>query len=260
MDAQQVINNASRLLKQKKYIESLEAFNKVIEIEPDNHTAWCKKGIALIYLKQYEEAIKSCNRAITIKHSYYTAWEYKVLCLRRLQQYQEANDLCDRILKIFPDADHKHIWSSKAYSLYILEKYQESLEAYQELANFDPLTDCYLYDRGLGLETQGKLKEALNHYDRCLKINSDYYHAWERKYILVSQLNKHEEALIIADKLLELQPNNAVNWDRKSYTLFNLQKYRESLKAIEQAIKINSNNSVYNNENTEKPFNHKNKL
>ena len=46
MNIEESIKNASSLLKQKKYLESLNAFNKVIEIEPDNHKVWCKKVLS----------------------------------------------------------------------------------------------------------------------------------------------------------------------------------------------------------------------
>jgi tetratricopeptide (TPR) repeat protein len=60
-----------------------QAFDKAIEINPQNSLAWYNKGITLRHLNKYEEAIKAYEKAIesnpllgwninSIKHLKYT--------------------------------------------------------------------------------------------------------------------------------------------------------------------------------------------
>ncbi len=56
-------NKGSALGELDKGEEALKAFEKAIELDPDNAEAWCGKGGALIQLGRYEEASKAVKKA-----------------------------------------------------------------------------------------------------------------------------------------------------------------------------------------------------
>ena len=59
-----------------KYDEAIRAFDKAIEINPNDSDAWNEKGIALGKLK-YDEAIKAYDKAIEINPQDSNAWDGK---------------------------------------------------------------------------------------------------------------------------------------------------------------------------------------
>ena len=64
LTAKQLIKKGRVLRDLNKYSESLQAFNRALEREPNNHSAWCKKTAVLIYLEKYQEAVEASDRAM----------------------------------------------------------------------------------------------------------------------------------------------------------------------------------------------------
>lgn len=65
------------LYNQDRYNDSIQAYDKVIEIDPQNAAAWNNKGIDLGMLAKYDEAIKAFDMATMINSSYAEAWYNK---------------------------------------------------------------------------------------------------------------------------------------------------------------------------------------
>lgn len=59
-------NKAISLSALNKYEKAIECFDKVIELNPDDHKGLYNKGIALFKLHKYDEAIKFFRKSIVI--------------------------------------------------------------------------------------------------------------------------------------------------------------------------------------------------
>jgi tetratricopeptide (TPR) repeat protein len=60
-------NKGIELLSLGKINESIQAFDKAIEINPLCVDAWNNKGVALSALKRYNESIQAFDKAIELK-------------------------------------------------------------------------------------------------------------------------------------------------------------------------------------------------
>ena len=60
-----------------KHDEAIKAFDKAIEINPQDSYAWDGKGIALWKLDKYDEAIKAFDKAIEIDPHDSLGWTIK---------------------------------------------------------------------------------------------------------------------------------------------------------------------------------------
>jgi len=67
MDAQEYIERATTYLKKRKYDRAIADLTKVIEIEPNNPYAHCKRGMAYGNKKKFDLAITDFTEAIRIK-------------------------------------------------------------------------------------------------------------------------------------------------------------------------------------------------
>ncbi len=61
-----------------------EAFEKAIELKPDDAIAWNNRGVALGKLGENEEAVKSYDKAIELKPDHASAW-YNKACTYSLK-------------------------------------------------------------------------------------------------------------------------------------------------------------------------------
>jgi len=82
--------------------DALKAFDKAIELNPQNSTTWKDKGVALSILKKYDEAIKALDKAIEINPHDLYAWGNKWLALGQLGKSDEAMKAYDKALEIDP--------------------------------------------------------------------------------------------------------------------------------------------------------------
>jgi tetratricopeptide (TPR) repeat protein len=80
------------LLESGKNYKALEAFVKVIELDPKNAVAWRKKGTVLGMLGRHEEALEACIMAIDIDPKDITARHNKVIALTKLGRKKEAKE------------------------------------------------------------------------------------------------------------------------------------------------------------------------
>ncbi len=76
--------------KSGQYEKAIAAYNRAIQIQPDNPTIWTNKGVLLGHLQRYEEAIAACDRAIDINPKYTLAWYNKAGCYAEQNQVDLA--------------------------------------------------------------------------------------------------------------------------------------------------------------------------
>jgi len=85
-----------------KYLEAIDVFNKILEIDPTNVHALANKANALIYLHKDEDAITMCNKALAYAPQDIEALNKKAAALTNLNKFQEAMEIFDKVLKMNP--------------------------------------------------------------------------------------------------------------------------------------------------------------
>ena len=65
------------MLNRNNYEEDLDAFNKAIEIDPKDASAWYNRGKTLVNLSRNEEALEAYNEAIELDPKSAAAWYAK---------------------------------------------------------------------------------------------------------------------------------------------------------------------------------------
>ena len=89
-------NKGIALVQQEKYDEALEAFNKSIELDPENSTLWENKCLTLTLLGRYSDAIQACDKAIEIDPCNVLAWYNKGTVFKLLGNATAADRAFDR--------------------------------------------------------------------------------------------------------------------------------------------------------------------
>jgi tetratricopeptide (TPR) repeat protein len=62
------------LYQEEKFSDSLDAYNKALELNPKDSEAWNNRGIDLGLLSKYDEALSSFEKAVSLNESYAEAW------------------------------------------------------------------------------------------------------------------------------------------------------------------------------------------
>jgi len=85
-----------------------------------------------------------------------------------------------------------------------------------------------------------KWEDALNHFERVVILNPDFFKGWHYKGFALYGLGKYVESLECYDKALEIDPGYEPAWFNKGNSLAALDRYVESLKCYDKALEINT--------------------
>jgi len=118
------------LLGLEKYDKSLECYEKYLEINPEDESVWCNKGVALYYKGRKEEALKCYDKAIDLFPEYSDAWSNKGEVLLDMGKYGGSLECCDRSIEI--DPKNAFAWDIKGKTLKALGRDAEAEEAFAQ--------------------------------------------------------------------------------------------------------------------------------
>jgi tetratricopeptide (TPR) repeat protein/uncharacterized membrane protein len=245
------------LYESKKWQQSIEIFNVVVKLQPDNHKAWSKRGQSLYFLGKFSEEIESYNRALKINPDDARIWNNRGATLDDLGMYQEAIDSYDHALKLNPD--YAYAWHNRGNSLSNIGKYEEAITNYNYALKINPDYAEAWKHRGKLLHSIGRYEEAIASYDRSLELKPDDT-IWEKQEVVplnlnryeaeiwysrgyaLDQLGRYEEAIASYDRNLELNSDNYAVLYRRGIALLNLNRYEEAITNLDRMIELNAEN------------------
>jgi tetratricopeptide (TPR) repeat protein len=233
--------------------ESLEAFDRAIELTPANETSkrayfWRVKALALDGIERPKVAADAYNETIRLyemKPEEPNAWTSRGYILLRMGRYDESAAALDRAIELIPDGDKETIaffWLKKAFALDAMNRSEEAGVAYEKVIELDPDDPRGWRGRASRLLSLGKIEEALAAYEKIIDLNppqSDVLSgAWSGKARALKGLGKYNESLEAFDKVIELGTLPFFAWADKGDLLLELGRYEEALLAYEKAIEL----------------------
>lgn len=229
-------NKGDALYFLNKLNESVQAFEKAVEINPRYAEAWFNKGTVLDDQGKYDDAIEAYNKAIELKPNYLAAIDSKGFALRNLGKYDAAINEFDKAIEIKPKfAD---AWNGKGIVLDNMKRYEEAVEAYNKAIAIRPKFALAWNNKGMALANQSNYEEAIQAFDKAIGLDPKKALAWYNKGDALYALGKYEDAVVAFDKATELNPKEAAIWNNKGFALHKLSKYADALKAYERAIEL----------------------
>jgi tetratricopeptide (TPR) repeat protein len=96
------------LYNQEKFSDSLDAYEKALQLDPKDSEAWNNKGIDLGLLGKYDEALSAFENAVSLNESYAEAWynmgviyDFKGEYYTAVQAYKKATQINPKYQKAF---------------------------------------------------------------------------------------------------------------------------------------------------------------
>jgi len=159
------------LSEQGQLKESIQIFDKAIQLKPDFAEAYNNRGNALEQLGQLDEAIQNYDKAIQLMPDFATAYSNRGVALKRLGQGAAAIKSYDKAIQLKPDY-------AKAY-----------------------------YNRGNARKDLGQLDEAVKDFDKAIQLKSDYTLAYSNRGVALKDLGRLDEAIASFNKAIQLNPD-----------------------------------------------------
>ena len=284
------------LMKSNNPQEFIDMYDSNIdESFPKDEQVMARKAIALMDLERFEEAIPILNDALKytddkeglkIIHfhlgvSYFRldeldkaicefekAREYNddpslllqiASCYNIANQKEKALDVLKEYSEIVPDdqdikkkienleseinePDSAEIYNNKCLALINLHRFDEAIECYDKLLKIYPNYSKGWNNKAFALHNLNRLDEAIECYDEALKIDPNFISTLDNKASALRTLNRFDEAIECDDKILKLDPNNFRVWNNKAFSLHELNRSDEAIECYDKALDINPNN------------------
>jgi tetratricopeptide (TPR) repeat protein len=189
------------------YKEALLAYDKAIQIDPENVGAWDGKALALKYLSFAENDTDKYNES--------------------LEAYDKAIELYDRKIEANPQDTNALYYKGLALTGRAL-----TMKAGEKLNINSDKEDRVRY-----------FEEAINAYDKAIEIDPKYVTAWKNKGNVLYSLGRYNESLEALDKAIEIVPEYGLAWYSKGLTLYELGRYEESIQAYDKALETFPDNA-----------------
>ena len=132
--------------KQGRFIDAVECFDRVIEMDPAHMEAWRERGICLKELGRYEEALQCFDRAIDLGGKVPATYYAKGETLERLGRetgdyslYERAIEYFDLVLQKEPE--NVNAWNYRGVCLKELGRFEEARRSFdkaQTILRTDP--------------------------------------------------------------------------------------------------------------------------
>lgn len=226
---------------EKNFEKALEAFDAVLEVNPEDSIAWQYKGNIFRYLDRPEEALGAFEKALEFDPDNVNTLYFKGLTLGYLDMPEKALEAFKGVLE--RDTRHEGALYYSGLALNQLSRNEDALDAFTKAAEYDPQNLRAWYYKGAVLSALGKNEEALEAYGKTLMLEPSHAGAWEGEAETYLILGRRTEALKACEKALELKPAFAAAWETQGRILEGMGKKEEALAAFEKSLLLEPGNA-----------------
>ena len=181
---------------------------------------WYNKGLSLESQGELDEAIKAYEKAVKVNPKYVDAWFKKGEIHEYFLEFEEAWDLYNRVVEL--DPDNSEAWFRLGIIMYCeigsqpfsekdqMKVFEVSNRLFDTALVLNPKETRSWYYKGKSLQKLEKLEEAVEAFNKILKIESDHFPALSGKNEALYYIGLQNDALETFDRLISRNPNDIV--------------------------------------------------
>lgn len=194
--------------------ESLQTYNKLLSINPENSDALAGKGAILFKRGNLDESLQCLDKSLRINPMHYVALRFKIYLDLNLKQYDNALVNIQKILN--EDSYEGHALFCRGVYFNRIGKYNDAVINIKKAADdFHRLrlTSCINdrdYEFGVALIGNGHYKDGINRLKNEIREfnNPNLLSAWYWKGIAHCRMKEYQDAMECFNKCMSLNPEN----------------------------------------------------
>ena len=211
---------AAALQAQGKSDQALQAYDRSIQLKPDDAKTYDNRGLTLKALGRLQEAVQSYEKAIQLQPDFAQAYYNLGIALQQLEQLELAAASFTMAIRLKPDFAEAYI--NRGNAEINLGELEHAVKSYEQAIRLKP--DCaevYLC-RANALRELGQLQEALSSCDQAIQLKADFAEAYQARGDAHRALGQLQAAIQSYEQAIHLKPDLALTY----YSLSTLKDYQ----------------------------------
>jgi tetratricopeptide (TPR) repeat protein len=156
--------------------------------------------------------------------------------MNKLHRYDDALAYTDKAIKEEPDSGLAYFIQGRIFE--DMGKSDAAPAAYKKATEVYPDDFRFSYDTGVQLAKKGELKEAIQYFRLCLRVNPTWSDAYRDMGLAFQRLGRIEDALSNYRKAIEMNANDYITRYRAGYCFQELGYSRDAIYFYRQALKV----------------------
>jgi tetratricopeptide (TPR) repeat protein len=207
-----VASLGTALQRQGRREEALKAYDKAVQLKPDDAELWRCLGNILLELERFDHALPSFQQVLKLNPRHQDAAYKSGVLLNQFGRFEEAMahfDLCDEVLP-----NQAPTLLGRARTLFNLKRFEEALADGRRAYKLDPANADTCNYIGACLQSLGREEEALPWFDKALAHLPNAIELLNNKAFVLGQLQRFDEAFALYDHIKTIRPNDAtMSWN-----------------------------------------------
>lgn len=158
-----------------------------------NTTEWVEKGYALRNSGNYLESIEAFNIAVEINPQYARAYSGRSGSYRRLGQHEQAIKDADMAIKLDPGFAGGYGNCGLAYAS--TGKYEKAIQYYDKAIQLDPAEAKFFNYRGFAYNELGHYRIALGDFNMAVELDPNYANAYFNRGVAFDNSGNYQQAV-----------------------------------------------------------------
>ncbi len=170
---------------------------------------WISQTKSDYYNGSYALALDDIDQYLKINQTDIWGWNFRANLLLKMEKYQEAVESFDTVIAL--DSSNAQAYNDRALILSGgLNQDEEALASLVAALQIEPLNANIWYNRGIVTEKMERYNESLLAYEKAIDLNEGLDRAWFRKGYVLRMLGRNDEALESFRKAAQLDPANPI--------------------------------------------------
>ncbi len=195
---------------QGRHEEALKAFDKAVQLKPEDAELWKNLGSVLIELQRPADAVLSFQQALKLDPHNWDAANKCGTLLHRLGRLEEAV----AHFKLYDQLQPNLALAMRTQCLFDMKRFEEALADNRRAQALDPSNADTCNNIGIALQLLGREEEALQWFDRALELRPNSAVVANNKAAALVKIQKFDDAFAAYGQAKALDPGNAlIDWD-----------------------------------------------
>lgn len=217
----------------RKYQESIDLYQEIIETDPYSYLAWYNLGHAHAYQGNYKEAIEAYEYAFLTNETFEFAYRDCAEMCFEIKQYRKALQCYEEVLERFEADSELYFCMGQCHQQ--LEDYTSARALYRKALSLDHYNDEILFAIGECYARTGNWKRAVSAFKKAIDFEDnreEYYAALAEAY---AELGDWQEAETNFKKAVDLAPEQIQYWMQYTGFLIESDRVEEALDVLQEA-------------------------